>query len=157
MNRAIKPAPIRKSFTLRATPEKAFAVFTDDFGRWWPRTHYIGGSPLTGAVIEPRVGGRWYGQHEDGVERPWGDVLVWEPPHRLVLAWRISHQWGYDPNLLTEVEIRFTRLAAGETRVDFEHRGLERFGDSEAAEHTRKSMDGGWGAILENYRAAVAA
>src|SRR5437899_3212354 len=84
------------------------------------------------AVIEPGVGGRWYGLLEDGSEGLWGDVLVWEPPGRLVLAWRITHQWGYDPNLLTEVEVRFVAVGASETRIEFEHRDLERFGDSEA-------------------------
>jgi uncharacterized protein YndB with AHSA1/START domain len=154
MSQAIKPAAIRKSFTVGATPEKAFEVFTAGFDRWWPRTHYLGPSPLTRVVLEPRVGGRWYGLHEDGVERPWGEVLGWDPPRRLVLAWRISHEWGYDPNLLTEVEIRFA--AEGDaTRVEFEHRDLERFGDSEAAEQTRTSMDRGWGAILDAYRSVA--
>ena len=154
MNITIAPATIRKSFTVRAAPEKAFAVFTADFGRWWPKTHYIGDSPLTGAVVEPRKGGRWYGQHADGVDRPWGEVLVWEPPTRLVLIWRISFQWGYDPKLHTEVDVRFTREGDG-TRIDFEHRGLEAFGDSEAAVETRTKMNGGWGKILESYQAAV--
>jgi uncharacterized protein YndB with AHSA1/START domain len=112
---------------------------------------------LTGAVIEPRVGGRWFGQHEDGVERPWGDVLAWDPPARLVLAWRLNHEFGYDPNLLTEVEVRFTATGDGETRIDFEHRGLERFGDGEGALRTITGMDSGWGAILEGFKAQVGA
>jgi uncharacterized protein YndB with AHSA1/START domain len=151
----IQPAAIRKTFTLRATPDRAFQVFTAGFGGWWPRTHYVGDSPLAGAVIEPRVGGRWYGEHEDGVERLWGDVLAWEPPGRLVLAWRLNAQFAYDPDLLTEVDVRFTAIGEGETRVDFEHRGLERFGDSEAARATLASMDGGWGLILDNFKVAV--
>jgi uncharacterized protein YndB with AHSA1/START domain len=155
VSQTIHPAAIAKTFTVRATPEKAFAIFTDGFDRWWPKTHSIGDSPLKTAVLEPGVGGRWYGLHEDGSEGLWGDVLVWEPPTRLVLAWRITHQWGYDPTLLTEVEVRFTALPGGETRVDFEHRDLERFGDSAAAAQTRVSMDGGWGMILESFKAAV--
>jgi uncharacterized protein YndB with AHSA1/START domain len=106
-------------------------------------------------VIEPGVGGRWYGLHEDGAENLWGDVLAWEPPARLLLAWRISGQWAYDPELLTEVEVRFTAVGEDQTRVDFEHRGLERFGDSDAARQTRLSMDGGWGSILESFQAAT--
>ncbi|MFI4950729.1 MAG: SRPBCC family protein [Caulobacterales bacterium] len=155
MSQTIKPAAIRKTFTVRAAPEKAFAIFTDGFGRWWPKSHYIGDSPLTTAVVEPGVGGRWYGLHEDGHESPWGDVLAWEPPTRLVLAWRISGEWTYDPRLLTEVEVRFTALGEGETRIDFEHRGLERFGDSEAARKTLASMDGGWSLILDSFKALV--
>jgi uncharacterized protein YndB with AHSA1/START domain len=153
----IKPAAIRKVLTVRATPERAFAIFTAGFDSWWPKTHYIGSSPLKTAVIEPGVGGRWYGLHEDGAENLWGDVLVWDPPARLLLAWRITGEWAYDPNLLTEVEVRFTAIGESETRVDFEHRGLERLGDGDAAERTRLSMDGGWSSILESFQAAAGA
>ena len=135
-NRTIQPAAIRKSFTVNAPPGKAWEVFTARFGTWWPRTHYIGDSPLTDAAIEPRAGGRWYGIHEDGVERPWGHVKVWEPPRRLLLDWQISHAWGYQPDLHTDVEVLFTAVGEAETRIDFEHRGLEAFGDSEAAINT---------------------
>lgn len=155
MNAMIKPAAIRKTLTLRATPEKAFAVFTDGFDRWWPKTHSIGDSPLKRAVLEPGVGGRWYGLAEDGSENLWGDVLAWEPPTRLLLAWRINGAWSYDPSLLTEVEVRFTALEGGETRVDFEHRDLERLGADEAADKSRTAMDGGWGGILESFKAVV--
>ncbi|HVM99167.1 MAG TPA: SRPBCC family protein [Caulobacteraceae bacterium] len=157
MTLTIKPSAIRKTLFLKATREKAFSVFTEGFGRWWPSTHYIGDSPLKLAVLEPGVGGRWYGLHEDGIERPWGEVLVWEPPARLVLAWRIDHSFGYDPNLLTEVDVRFIALEDGRTRLEFEHRDLERFGDSEAAERTRTSMDGGWGMILGRFQEAAEA
>lgn len=155
MSQTIKPAPIRKSFTVKAGPEKAWEVFTAGFGRWWPKTHYIGDSPLTDAGIEPREGGRWYGVHADGLERPWGRVVVWDPPRRLALDWQISHEWGFDPDLHTDVEVLFTAVGERETRIDFEHRGLEAFGDSEAAVRTRTSMDGGWGTILESFKAAV--
>jgi uncharacterized protein YndB with AHSA1/START domain len=157
MSQTIKPAPIRKSFTVRATPEKTFAVFTEGFDRWWPKTHTIGSSPLKRAVLESGAGGRWYGLAEDGTENEWGEVLAWEPPHRLLLAWRINSQWTYDPSLLTEVEVRFTALAAGETRVEFEHRDLERLGAGEAVDQIRTSMDGGWAGILEGFKAAAEA
>ncbi len=155
MSKTIKPAAIRKSFTVRASREKAFEVFTKGFDRWWPRSHYIGPSPLKEAILEPGVGGRWYSVHEDGSEQMWGDVLAWNPPGHLIVAWRISKAWGYDPNLLTEVEVTFTDVGAGQTLVDFEHRGLERFGDSEEADKTRAGMDSGWGLILENFKAVV--
>ena len=153
----IKPAAIRKTLTVRATPERAFEVFTANITAWWPKTHHLGKTPLVKVVIEPHVGGRWYSVHEDGAQGEWGDVLVWEPPKTgeeggLVLAWRISHEWGYDPNLLTEVEVRFTPTADGETRVDFEHRKLEAFGDSDAARQTVTSMNGGWDLILGNFK-----
>jgi uncharacterized protein YndB with AHSA1/START domain len=117
----------------------------------------VGDSPLTSAVIEPRAGGRWYGVHEDGVDRPWGDVLTWDPPSRLVLAWRLSHEFAYDPDLLTEVEVRFAAAGDGETHIELEHRGLERFGDSEGARRTITGMDSGWGLILDSFKALVGA
>lgn len=157
MSHTITPAAIRKSLNVPANPDRAFQIFTEGFGSWWPKTHHIGASPLMDAVIEPGVGGRWYGQHEDGSETPWGDVLVWDPPGHLVLAWRINGAWAYDPELLTEVDVHFTALAEGETRVDFEHRGLERLGDSDAAKATIVSMDGGWGMILDSFKAVVSA
>jgi uncharacterized protein YndB with AHSA1/START domain len=155
VSQTITPAAIRKTLTVSATPEKAFEIFTAGFGTWWPKTHYLGSSPLVSAVIERGVGGRWYGVHENGDENPWGEVLAWDPPGHLVLAWRISKEWGYDPNLHTEVDVSFTADGEGRTRVDFEHRGLERFGDSEAANRTRASMDGGWSLILESFKTVV--
>ena len=149
----IRPAPVRRSVFVNASPQHAFEVFTAGFGRWWPKTHYIGDSPLTDAVVEPRQGGRWYGVHEDGAERPWGQVLVWDPPGRLVLDWQISHEWGYRADLHTDVEVIFTAVGDAETQIDFEHRGLEAFGDSEGAVRTRTAMDGGWGTILESFKA----
>lgn len=155
MSQTIQPAAIRKTLTVRATTQKAFSVFTEGFDRWWPRSHTIAKSPLKRAVIEPRQGGRWYGLAEDGTEADWGDVLAWEPPERLLLAWRINGQWTYDPKLLTEIEVRFTALDGGETRVDFEHRGLERMG--EGAEATRAAMESpsGWGGLLEGFKQIV--
>ena len=153
MNQAIHPAPIRKTLAVKATPEKAFAVFTDGLDRWWPRTHTIGETPLKRAVLEPRAGGRWYGLSEAGVEDPWGEVLAWEPPTRLLLAWRINARFKCDPNVHTEVEVRFTDLGDGNTRVDFEHRGLDRMGEGIA--ETAVRMDGGWDLILASFKQAA--
>jgi uncharacterized protein YndB with AHSA1/START domain len=155
MNATIKPAPIRKMLTVKASPQKAFSVFTDGFDRWWPKTHTIGEGPLKRAVLEPGVGGRWYGLSEAGVEDVWGDVLVWDPPARLVLAWRINGQWKCDPSVHTEVEARFLDQGDGTTRVEFEHRMLENLGEGAAA--SAQQMDGGWGSILARYQEAAEA
>lgn len=154
--RTIQPAPVRKQLFVDATPERAFEVFTARFAQWWPASHHIGAAPLKTPVLEPRVGGRWYEIGEDGSECDWGDVLVWEPPARLVLAWRIGADWKYHKDLLTEVEVRFT-AEDGRTRVDFEHRKLENWG--EKAETNRASVDseGGWTGILRLFATAVAA
>jgi len=151
MNRTIKPAPVRKSVTVPVTQAHAFDVFTASFDRWWPRNHTIGNGPLKEVVLEPRAGGRWYGIDEDGSETDWGDVLIWQPPERLVIAWRIGADWRYHADLTTEVEVTFTTLSADTTRVDLEHRLLENMGTD--AQRMRDSVDspGGWGGILQGY------
>jgi uncharacterized protein YndB with AHSA1/START domain len=140
---------IKKELTVEAPIERAFRVFTANMGTWWPKEHHIGKSPLADCIIEPRVEGRWYERCEDGSTCDWGKVLVWDPPNRLVLAWQLSHEFRYDPNLLTEVEVKFTALGAKQTRVDFEHRNLERFGAH--AEKLGPEMTRGWGMILDQF------
>src|SRR5262249_34539281 len=82
MNRTVTIAPVRKSIRVNADQAHAFEVFTSGLGRWWPRTHTIGKPPMQTAVLEPRLGGRWYELSEDGSQADVGKVLVWEPPDR---------------------------------------------------------------------------
>lgn len=153
--RTIQPAAVRKTLEIKASREKAFRVFTDGIDRWWPKTHTVGETPLKQAVVEPRQGGRWYGLSEAGVEDLWGHVLAWDPPGRLVLSWNINGQFKPDPSVHTEVELVFTDLGSGITRVDFEHRGLENLGAG--GEDARLRMDGGWSLILSGYQTAAEA
>jgi len=147
---------IKKELTVEAPLDRAFRVFTANMGAWWPKSHHIGKAELKDCVIEPKVNGRWYEIDEDGSTCDWGKVLEWDPPRRLVLGWQLNQEFQYDPALVTEVEVTFTMLGAKRTRVDFEHRNLERF--AEAAERLRNAMGMGWGEILESYaRTAVAA
>jgi uncharacterized protein YndB with AHSA1/START domain len=140
---------IKKQLTVEAPLDRAFRVFTANMGAWWPKSHHIGKAALKDCVIEPRVNGRWYELDEDGATCEWGKVLAWDPPRRLVLAWQLDHEFRYDPALLTEVEVTFSALGPRSTRVDFEHRNLERFGA--AAERLRGDMGKGWGEILDSY------
>lgn len=158
MTTASSTAPVQKTVTVRATPAHAFAIFTDDFDSWWPRSHHIGRSPLKKALIEGRSGGRCYTLQEDGTECDWGTVLVWEPPHRLVLAWQITADWQFEPDLSksSEVEVRFTALDHGRTRVDLEHRFLERMGPSGGAMRSTVDSPNGWSGTLALYAARVA-
>ena len=156
MNIMIKPAPVRKSVTVEAPITRAFDMFTAGLGRWWPSTHSVGKSAIKTAVIEPRIGGRWYEIGEDGNECNWGDVLAWEAPTRILLAWRIGVDWQYHRDLHTEVDVRFTALGENSTRVDLEHRLLENMGaTAEKAREIFKS-DGGWTGLLAGYQAEVA-
>jgi uncharacterized protein YndB with AHSA1/START domain len=157
MSQTVHPAPVRKSILVRATPDRAFAVFTASMGRWWIKTHSIGASPQQDVIIEPVVGGRWFERGEDGSEAQWGHVLAWEPPSRLVLAWQLDARWRFDPALVTELEVRFEAEGTAATRVLLEHRNLERMG--ETAEAARQALDspGGWSGLLDKFAVSAGA
>ena len=148
--RTIAIAPVRKSVRVSASPARAFEVFTAGMSRWWPATHTILKSPFKKAIVEPREGGRWYHIGQDGSKCETGLVQVWDPPERVVLIWQLNPKWEYDPKLFTEVEVNFVPDGSG-TRVELEHRYLERMG--EGAEPTRAAVDGpgGWTGILEEF------
>jgi uncharacterized protein YndB with AHSA1/START domain len=93
----------------------------------------------------------------DGSECEWGRVLQWEPPSRLVLAWQINGSWQFDPTLVTEVEVRFVSETSNRTRVELEHRDLERFGDAQEQIRTAFNSPGGWQGLLDSFAQAVAA
>ena len=142
---------VMKELVVEAPQERAFRVFTERFDAWWPREHHIGKAPMKQAVLEGRAGGRWYELGEDGSRCEWGQVLVWDPPGRLVLSWQITGQWRYDEGFSTEVEVRFTPEGPRRTRVSLEHRNLDRFGP--AAEQMKQSFgaDGGWSGLLKLF------
>jgi uncharacterized protein YndB with AHSA1/START domain len=152
---------VRKTIQVNVPKEHAFAVFTNHLNDWWPlRTHFIGAQPAQTAIIEPHVGGRWFERANDGSECDWGRVLVWEPPDRIVLSWDITADWKYDPKLGTEVEVRFISESPGITRVELEHRHLDRYGPQ--AETMRAIFDtggsgdvqGGWAGLLQLFALA---
>ena len=150
-------APVTKSVRVKASPARAFHVFTAEYDSWWPRTHHIGKSPMKKAIIEGKQGGRCYTEQQDGTECDWGTVLVWEPPQRFVLAWQITHEWGYEPDLAksSEVEVRFTPDGEGYTRVDLEHRNLERHGAGAPTLRTAIDSEGGWTGLMKMYAERV--
>jgi uncharacterized protein YndB with AHSA1/START domain len=144
-------APIVATVETKAPPERAFAVFTGSMGAWWPKGMTIGAREHAEVVVEPRPGGRWFERDAEGVETDWGRVVAWEPPGRLLLAWRINSRWAYDPGFETAVELRFEPAAGGGTRVTLEHRDLERFG-ADAAAHLER-LRGGWPGLMRGFAA----
>ena len=147
---------VRKTLTINAPIEHAFRVFTEGHGKWWPLdTHHIGKVAAATAVIEPHVGGRWYERGIDGTECEWGKVLVWEPPHRLLLAWQITADWRYDVTLQTEVEVTFVADGPGRTRLELEHRHLDRYRDQAGVMRSIFDSEGGWTGILARFARAA--
>ena len=147
----ITAAPIRKTLRVSASPKLAFEVFVGSMHSWWPLEHSLV-QGRRDIVIEPRVDGRWYEVSGDGIEQQWGKVLAWDAPDRVLLAWQLNADFAYDPELVTEVEIAF--LPEGdETRVEFEHRHLDRLGAEGLAKlaEMEMGMDEGWGDILARY------
>jgi hypothetical protein len=157
MNRTISVAPVRKSVRVKAAPDRAFEVFTAGISRWWLKSHSTNAATtMKEAVIEPCAGGRWFERGVDGSESEWGRVLVWEPPGRVVLGWQLTSEFKFDPGVITEVEVRFIPESATVTRVELEHRNLERFGEQAAILRGKIDAPGGWSVLLENYAAAAA-
>jgi len=144
----VKDILVRKSVVVNAPIEHVFAVFTEGQNTWWPRDHHIGGAKNFIAVMEPRVGGRWFERGDDGSECNWGRVVAWDPPRRLVVSWDIGSDWKYDPNLGTEVEVEFIAESDEKTRVQLEHRKLYRFGDKAEMMRAMFDSDGAWVATL---------
>jgi len=115
----------------------------------------IGKTKAVDAIIEPRVGGRWYERGDDGSTCQWGSVLSWEPPSRLVLSWDIDANWQYDPDLKTEIEVRFIAEGRDATRVELEHRKLDRYGARRDEMHRIFDTEGDWGRLLAMFARAV--
>jgi uncharacterized protein YndB with AHSA1/START domain len=151
------PNSVRKVSMVAAPPVVAWRVFTERMGTWWPLAVYkIGKVNAVDAVIEPRVGGRWYERGDDGSTCDWGSVLVWEPPSRLVLSWDVSADWQYDPELKTEIEIRFIAVGEDGTRVELEHRKLDRYGARRDEMRRIFDTEGDWGRLLAMFAARAA-
>ena len=116
---------------------------------WWPKTHHVGKTPLMESVLEPGANGRWYSKHEDGSEVNVGYVLTWSPYGHLVLAWQVDGNYQYDPNLVTEVEVKFIDEGPKKTRVQLEHRDLDKL---TGGTKVIGEMDEGWGYIMNLYK-----
>ena len=141
---------VKTSIMVQAPVERAFSVFTADMGSWWPPEHHVLTGELDEMVFEPRVGGRVYDRGKDGSECVWARVLSYEPPHRVVFSWDINLQWEIetDHGKTSEVEVRFVPEGPDRTRVELEHRHLDRHGDG--WEHMRDAVGSpdGWGVGL---------
>ncbi len=151
------PNSVRKVVQVQAPLAVAWRVFTEKMGTWWPLAHYkIGKAAAVDAVIEPKIGGRWYERGEDGTTCDWGRVVEWEPPTRLVLTWDISADWQPDPALGTEIEIRFIAEGNAATRVELEHRRLDRYGARRDEMRRIFDTEGDWGRLLQAFASAAA-
>ena len=144
---------IRNSIVVDAPIERAFSVFTDGFGSFKPREHNMLQVDIAETVFETHVGGNIYDRGVDGSECRWARVLAYEPPNRVVFSWDISPQWQIETDLdkTSEVEVRFIAEASDRTRVELEHRNLDRHGPGWEAERDGVAGDGGWPLYLARF------
>lgn len=150
---------VRASVLLAAPIAHAFMVFTEQMGTWWPPDHHILEGELSEMVFEPRVGGHIFDRATDDTESHWSRVLAYDPPHRLVFSWDISMQWQIetDPEHTSEVEVTFVAEGPSRTRVDLEHRKLDRHGRGWESMRDSVGGDEGWRKGLDAFEKASAA
>ena len=137
---------VREEVVVEAPADRAFKVFTEDIGSWWPPDHHVIDAPLAEMVLELRPGGRVYDRGADGSECQWGTVIAYEPPERFAFSWNINLAWGIedDPARTSEVEVRFISEGPDRTRVELEHSKLERHGEGWEKMRDAVGSPGGW-------------
>ncbi|MET7833482.1 SRPBCC family protein [Micromonospora sediminicola] len=146
-------AVVRRQIVVHAPVERAFAIFTERFGDIKPKEHNLLGSPIVETVFEPKVGGHIYDRGEDGSACAWARVLVFEPPDRVVFSWDIGPTWqvDQDPDHASEVEVRFVAETPQRTRVELEHRNLDRHGPGWESVRDGVADGQGWRLYLDRY------
>jgi uncharacterized protein YndB with AHSA1/START domain len=149
---------VRKQIVVDAPIERAFAVFTEGFGAFKPPEHNLLGVEIAETVFEPRAGGHIYDRGVDGSECRWARVLAFEPPDRVVFSWDISPQWQIesDSDHTSEVEVRFVSETPQRTRLELEHRNIDRHGPGWEAVESGVEGDQGWPLYLARYADVVA-
>ena len=157
MNTHVQETSVRTQIVVDAPLEQAFSVFTEDFGSFKPPEHNMLGVEIAETVFEPRAGGYLYDRGVDGSECRWARVLAYEPPSRVVFTWDISPHWQIeaDPSKTSEVEVRFIAESPDRTRVELEHRNLDRHGDGWEGVREGVAGDGGWPTYLSRYAEVV--
>jgi uncharacterized protein YndB with AHSA1/START domain len=144
---------VRTSIVVGAPIERAFSVFTEDFGSFKPPEHNMLGVEIAETVFEPREGGHLYDRGVDGSECRWARVLAYEPPDRVVISWDISPEFQVETDLskTSEVEVRFLAEGPERTLVELEHRNLDRHGEGWEGMRAAVDSEGGWPLYLAKF------
>ena len=144
---------VRNEIVVDAPVDRAFAVFTQQLDRIKPREHNLLGVDIEETVLEPRAGGRIYDRGTDGSECEWATVIAYEPPDRVVFSWNITPYWQIetDAEKRSEVEVRFIAEGPERTRVELEHRHLDRHGDGWTGVRDGVAAPDGWPLYLQRY------
>lgn len=149
---------VRRHVVVDVPIERAFALFVERFGDFEPKEHNLLGSPIAETRFEPRVGGHIFDRADDGSECRWARVLAYEPPNRVVFSWDISPVWQIeaDEANASEVEVTFVAEGPDRTRLELEHRNLDRHGPGWQGVRDGVADDAGWPLYLSRYAEVVA-
>ncbi len=144
---------VRTSIVVEAPIEQAFDAFVDRFGSFKPPQHNMLQVEIAETVFERHVGGHLYDRGVDGSECRWARVLAFEPPTRILMSWNISPRWQLesDPERESEWEVRFIPETPQRTRVELEHRHLDRHGEGWQGVREGVASDEGWPLYLRRY------
>jgi len=124
---------------------RAFAVWTERVGMWWPPGHSMTGEAGARMAFEGEVGGRLVERAPSGREIAWGRILSWDPPLGLSYAFFA----GAPPGGASEVEVQFEAVAEARTRVVVTHRPGSLAPEAWAG--TVSGFEAGWAAALPSY------
>lgn len=157
MTQSAATTTVRHQILIKAPISEAFKVFTERFGDFKPREHNLLQAPIAETIFEPRVGGNIYDRAVDGTECRWARILAFDPPDRVVFSWDISPRWRLEtnPELTSEVEVRFFAETPDRTRVELEHRNLDRHGTGWESVRDGVDNEAGWPLYLQRYAALV--
>ena len=148
---------VRRQMVVDVPIAQAFALFAERFGDFKPPEHNLLAVPIAETVFEPHVGGHIYDRGVDGSECRWARVLVYDSPDRVVFSWDIDPQWQIetDPGQTSEVEVRFIAETPQRTRVELEHRNIDRHGPGWQAISAGIGGDAGWPLYLTRYATMI--
>ena len=146
--------PIVKTIEVPCSQEKAFGVFVNEMGSWWPldkrsMSMMKSSKPAKSLRIEPKLGGTIVEIGDDDTEHLWGTIRSYDPHESISLDFHM----GMPPENASLVKVRFTALGNERTRVELTQSNWEAFGDM--AQMMRDGYGSGWVIIFEQaFKAA---
>lgn len=149
-------APIVSTANVPVPPSVAFRWFTERLDHWWPREYTWGRDVVEWIGLETRAGGRCTERGPRGFQCDWGQVIRWEPPGLVELAWQISprREPVPDPAQASRLLAEFTAQGSG-SLVRLQHDRFERHGPDGARYRDALASSEGWPLILERYAATA--
>jgi uncharacterized protein YndB with AHSA1/START domain len=143
--------------TVEVPVGRAFAVFVDQIGSWWPREYTWAKENLEEIGIEAKVDGQCYERRKDGSMSVWGTVLTIARPEHIVFSWQIEADRSPIENvaLASRVDVRFVAASPDTTSIVLVHRDFPRHGPGWQKYRSNMASRSGWPALLDRYEKAT--